>query len=127
MTVEDFTNKLYHYKAFVPKDKSKIYDGDTLKIDFKLGFNVEVKNEKCRMCRIDTPEINKKDQKESAIKSRDRLRELILGKNFFVQTIKDKRGKFGRVLVEIWLEKDGKMININDLMVTEGLAIYKDY
>lgn len=40
----------------------------------------------------------------------------------------DKKGKYGRYLGEIWLQKtETKFININDLIVKEGFAVYKDY
>jgi micrococcal nuclease len=45
-----------------------------------------------------------------------------------IETLKDKKGKYGRYLAEIWLEeKPGKFININDLIVKEGFAVYKKY
>jgi len=37
--------------------------------------------------------------------SRDYLREQILGKEVFIHTFKDRRGKYGRYLAEIWLEE----------------------
>lgn len=41
--------------------------------------------------------------------------------------MKDKKGKYGRYLAEIWLECEGKYINVNDLLVAKGYAVYKDY
>ena len=41
--------------------------------------------------------------------------------------MKDKKGKYGRYIVEIQVEIDGNMINVSDLMVSEGHAIYKEY
>jgi hypothetical protein len=50
------------------------------------------------------------------------------GKPVLVQTIKDKKGKYGRYLGEIWLENpSGDLVNMNDRMVDEGFAVYKDY
>jgi micrococcal nuclease len=61
------------------------------------------------------------------LKSRDFLRGQIAGKKIIIQTINDQKGKFGRYLAEIWLPVDaGDPININDLLVSEGFAIYKD-
>ena len=45
--------------------------------------------------------------------------ETIKAKRLFV----DKKGKFGRYLVELWL--DG--VNLNDELVRLGLAEYVDY
>ncbi len=50
----------------------------------------------------------------------DFLRSKIDGKELIIKTVKDKKGKYGRYLADIW-------ININDLMVAEGFAVYKDY
>ena len=44
-----------------------------------------------------------------------------------LQTIKDKQGKYGRYIAEIWIEKDGVWVNVNDLIVEKGFAVYKDY
>lgn len=55
--------------------------------------------------------------------SRDWLRERILGKEVLIQTIKDKKGKYGCYLAEIIFEG----VNINDERVSNGLAEYKDY
>jgi endonuclease YncB( thermonuclease family) len=53
---------------------------------------------------------------------------LILGKEIILGTIKDRREKYGRYLGEIWLTNEkGKTININDEMVKNGFAEYKEY
>ena len=52
----------------------------------------------------------------------------IEGKKVLIQTIKDRKEKFGRYLAEIWLEADdGSRVNINDLLVQQGHAIYQEY
>lgn len=115
--------KLYNYRAIVVS----VYDGDTCRADIDLGLGVWVKNEKIRLSRINAPEI-RGDNRKSGLKSRDYLRKLILGKNITIQTIKDKKGKYGRYLGEIWLKDDsGEYRNINDEMVNSGFAEYKSY
>ena len=113
---------LYHYKAKVVS----VYDGDTCRVDIDLGLNVWVKNEPIRLYRIDAPEI-RGDERQKGLLARDFLRQLILGKEIFLQTIKDKKGKYGRYLGEIWLRVDGEYKNINDLMVEKGHAVYKNF
>ncbi len=52
----------------------------------------------------------------------DFLRSKIDGKEIIIKTVKDKKGKYGRYLADIFLASgEGKWININDL------AVYKDY
>lgn len=42
-------------------------------------------------------------------------------------TVKDRRGKYGRYLAEIWIEKNGGWINVNDALVAAGHAVYQEY
>ena len=114
---------LYHYRAIV----KSVYDGDTCTIDIDLGLGAWIHGEKLRLYRINAPEV-RGVQRPEGLKSRDFLREQINGKEIIIQTIKDRKGKYGRYLGEIWLEGEGgALININDLLVQEGLAEYKDY
>jgi len=58
----------------------------------------------------------------------DTCTDLILDKEVYIQTIKDKKGKYGRYLGDIWLiNEDESLSNINDLMVSSGFAEYKEY
>jgi micrococcal nuclease len=116
-------NKLYFYKAKIVS----VYDGDTCRADIDLGLKIWVHNEKLRLSRIDAPEL-RGAQRSAGLASRDFLRQMILEKEVFIQTFKDKEGKYGRYLVEIWLKnKQGTWDNINDLIVQNGHAQYKDY
>jgi micrococcal nuclease len=40
---------------------------------------------------------------EEGLKSRDRLRELIMGKDIYKKTIKDRTEKYGRYLAEVYI------------------------
>ena len=114
---------LYHYKGII----KSVYDGDTCTVDIDLGLHIWARDEKLRLNRINAPEMTGTEKPEG-IKSRDFLRNKILGKEVTIQTIKDKEEKYGRYLAEIWLEeKKGEFTNINDLMVTEKFAVYKKY
>ncbi|MDF7825866.1 thermonuclease family protein [Pontiellaceae bacterium B12227] len=113
---------LYHYKALV----TGAYDGDTITVEIDVGLKTAIKGEKLRLHRINAPEM-RGDEKVAGKASRDWLRERILGKEILIQTIKDKKGKYGRYLAEIWLEENGEYVNINDELVTTGHAVYKDY
>ncbi len=114
---------LYHYKAKVVS----VYDGDTCTVDIDLGLHIWNKGEKIRLNRINAPEIRGKE-KIKGIKSRDYLKSIILEREIYIETIKDKKEKYGRYLGEIWLEDEkGKFININDVMVKNGFAKYQKY
>ena len=113
---------LYFYQATV----NSVYDGDTVKVDIDLGLKVIVKHESLRLNRINAPEV-RGDEREQGLMSRDYLRSRIDNKTVFLQTLKDKKGKYGRYLAEILLEENGELININDEMVEKGFAVYKEY
>jgi len=114
---------LYHYKAIV----TSVYDGDTCTVDIDLGLSAWIRGEKLRLNRINAPEL-RGDERAKGLLSRDFLRDKIHGKEITIETIKDRREKYGRYLAEIWLEeKKGKFININDLLVKEGFAKYQKY
>lgn len=105
--------ELYTYRAFV----MKVYDGDTITADVDLGWSVVIKKQTIRLIRINTPEV-RGETKQAGIRSRDALKEKILNKWVVLKTHKDKKGKFGRWLGEIWI--DG--ICINDWLLNEGYA-----
>ncbi len=110
--------KLYFYKAHVVS----VYDGDTCRVDIDLGLHVWVRDEKIRLARIDAPEI-RGEERQQGLASRDFLRQLILDRDIYLETIKDKKGKFGRYIGEIWVQdENGEYFNVNDRMVDEGFA-----
>ena len=101
---------------------TKIVDGDTVDVDIDLGFGIWQKNERVRIMGIDTPELRGSERLDG-LKAKQRLCELILGKQVAITTHKDKTGKYGRWLVTIWdLSNDGVWTNINDLLLSEGYA-----
>ncbi len=104
---------MYEYRAFV----RKVYDGDTVTVDIDLGFDVMLKSQKIRLLGINAPEV-RGSQRPEGLKSRDALREKIGSKWVSIKTQKDKKGKFGRWLGEIWIDDTC----INDWLLKEGHA-----
>ena len=117
-----------------PAVVTSVYDGDTFTADItlestvRLGFNltttvtVVVEGEKIRPYRINAPEV-RGSEREEGLRSRDYLRSLIDGGTVTLCTLNDARGKYGRLLAEVYLDD----VNINDLLVREGYARYEDY
>ena len=105
-----------------------ITDGDTITLDIDLGCNVHV-IERCRLFGIDAPESygvkKSSDEYKAGIISKEWLQDKIEGKEVIVRTYKDKKGKYGRYLVEIFLEEDSFM-SVNEAMVEKGLAVEYD-
>jgi len=108
---------LYYYSAKI----IKVYDADTVTAIVDCGFSIKLKI-RVRLHGINAPEVRGKERPEG-LKSRDYLRSLILNKNVIIETIKDKKGKYGRYIGTIHL--DGK--NINELLVENKYAVKKDY
>ncbi len=114
---------LYHYNAKI----IDVYDGDTCTVDIDLGLHNWIKGEKLRLNRINAPELRGVERPKGLL-SRDFLRSLILDEEVLIETIKDKKEKYGRYLAEIWLlDNKGKYININDEIVKKGFAKYQKY
>lgn len=112
---------MYTYKAKL----IRVIDGDTIDAEIDLGFSVYVK-QRIRLYGINTPDSRSKDLeiREKGISSKARLNE-ILTRDFIVETILNKRGKFGRILGVVFTsnEDDGTLTNINETLVKEGHAL----
>ena len=94
---------MYQYRAKIVK----IIDGDTVDVDIDLGFSVILSKQRIRLYGIDTPESRTRnlDEKKYGLLAKNFLKEFIgkAGNHLIVETCKDDRGKFGRIL--------GKLIN----------------
>ena len=108
---------MYEYSAEV----KKVYDGDTITVDFDLGFGIILRKQKIRLLGINTPEVRGESRDQGLI-SRDRLRERILGKTVTIKTSRDKKGKYGRWIGEVFIKDE----NINQWLLNEGLAAVYD-
>ncbi len=114
---------LYTYRAVV----RRVIDGDTIVADIDLGLHVWVHGEHLRLARINAPEI-KGAERPRGLAARDWLRRRIEGRTVLIRTLPrrdgtDRKGKYGRYLVEVF--QDG--VNLNDELVRQGLAVYRDY
>jgi len=103
----------YNYRAIV----KSVHDGDTFTADIDLGFGVWLKDQNIRMHGINAPEL-RGEFRSLALTSRDRLSELTINKEIILETIKDKKEKYGRWLGIVMV--DGK--NINQTLIEEGFA-----
>lgn len=110
---------MYTYKAKLVR----VIDGDTIDAEIDLGFNVLIR-QRIRLYGIDAPEARTRDleEKERGLAAKQRLTE-ILPKEFIVETILNKRGKFGRILGILHIKDATNNINVNDMLVEEGHAV----
>lgn len=120
--------KLYHYKARV----LRVVDGDTIDVQIDLGFGMTfaekpladpVKGTRIRLHGIDAPESRTRNltEKKKGLATKTWLTKRIEGTDVVLKTVKDGKGKYGRILGVVILR--GR--NVNKEMVRKGLA--KEY
>ena len=110
---------MYEYNAII----RRWVDGDTVDVTLDLGFDIWYNN-RVRLLGINTPESRTRDleEKERGLAAKDRVNVLCpVGSTITLKTTKDGRGKFGRILGEIFVP--GAVQSINQLLVEEGHAV----
>lgn len=111
---------LYNYEI---KAITNVIDGDTLVGTIAVGFyNMRIHEARLRLARIDAPEM-RGPERPQGIEARAFMGRAIAGKRLIVQHLVKQKDPFGRLIVEVWA--DG--VNLSDLMVREGHAVYEDY
>ena len=103
---------------------TRVVDGDTVDVNIDLGFDIH-HLARVRMMGIDTPESRTRNLEEKALglASKARLKELLKGQKIKIETSKEGKGKFGRVLADvIAIDKEGTEINCNQRLIEEGHA-----
>jgi len=107
--------ELYFYNAVV----DRVVDGDTIDVTIDLGFNVWIK-ERLRLYGLNTPETRTKDaeEKERGLKAKRYVENQVNSNQGKIQIQSLGKGKYGRVLAEIWVGKN----NINELLISNGHA-----
>ena len=111
---------MYTYKATV----DRVIDGDTVDLCVDLGFNMQIARERFRLYEIDAPESRTRDEEEKVYgkMAKHYLQELLpVGQQVFVETIMDKKGKFGRYLGKIFLPEVVR--SVNQMMVDDHHAV----
>ena len=99
----------------------RVIDGDTVDIDIDLGFGVWLRKQRIRMYGIDTPESRTRDleEKKYGLAAKEFLQKWTGAGELTIKTHKDAKGKFGRILGELWTFET----NINQKMVEEHHAV----
>lgn len=95
-----------------PVSLVKVVDGDTLDLEFDLGFSVKAQH-RVRLWGVDAPEIHS-HKKGTPERERGELCKQLVeswlneADALFVHTVKDKTGKFGRYLATVTREVGGE-------------------
>ena len=116
--ITDYSNiKKFSLNSYICDAKIiKVYDGDTVTAIFE--YKNELYKWSCRLLGIDTPEIKSKNENEKnlAIIARDALNNKIANKVVKLHCF--DFDKYGRILVEIYLDD----LHINQWLIDEKYA-----
>ena len=104
------------------KQREPVVDGDTIDVLCDLGYDVRIAL-RLRFMGIDTPESRTRRLQEKAmgLRSKAFLRDTLESADS-IEFESHDRGKYGRVLATVYVTKNGKRTNVNDLLVREGHA-----
>ena len=117
-TIMTWRKNMYEYKCKMVK----VVDGDTVDVDIDLGFGVWMRDQRIRLYGIDTPESRTSDDQEKVygLAAKDFVVKWTNAGDLTLKTFKDDRGKFGRILGEIWY---GGEQNVNQLLIDNHHAV----
>ena len=106
----------------------RVIDGDTVDVDIDLGFGVWMHKERVRLHGIDTPEGRTRDleEKKYGMIAKEQIKSFMpVGSMQTLVTVKDKAGKFGRILGKFLIhdKKTDAQMTINDWMIREHHAV----
>jgi len=110
---------MYEYKARLVR----VIDGGTIDADIDMGFQVHI-DQRVKLFGVNAPDPKSQDpdERQQGLASKNRLIE-ILPKEIIIQTMLNKRGKFGRILGIVMFQMEhGEIVNVNDLIISEGFA-----
>ena len=113
---------MYEYRCKVVK----VIDGDTVDVDIDLGFGVWMHKERVRLFGIDTPESRTRDleEKKYGLAAKKFLTNMLDDDGgIILKTHKDKTGKFGRILGELWRTTNYADQSINNYMIDKHHAV----
>ena len=111
----------------------RVVDGDTIDVTIDLGFDVCTR-QRVRLLGIDTPESRTSDaeEKKFGLLSKTKLKEWCLkavesdSDDIEIELRcpeRDSRGKFGRILAEVWICENGEWTNVNEWLCKNAYAV----
>lgn len=111
---------MYEYKGRI----TRIIDGDTLETSLSIGFHISHLI-RLRLAGVNTPEKYgvKKGSPEylAGVEASEFVEELLpVGSFVRVKTFKDKTGKYGRYIAEVYFQKDDQTYCLNDMLIAKG-------
>ena len=106
----------------------RVVDGDTVDVDIDLGFGMWMKKQRIRFYGIDTPESRTRDLEEKKyglIAKAFVEASLPVGSTRTLTTVKDKTGKYGRILgkFKAYDSYTDAWVNFNQLLIIKHHAV----
>lgn len=105
---------------FGPYPVVRVVDGDTAII------RIEGIEKRCRYISINTEESvadpSYKENTEIGRKASEYAKKLLTGKSVYIEYDVQTEDDYGRTLVYLYMEMDGKLVMINEYLVAEGIA-----
>lgn len=117
---------MYEYRATI----RRWVDGDTVDLDIDLGFGIVYANQRVRLFGIDAFESRTRDlqEKQKGLAAKDFVNRMApVGTQVILRSLKDEKGKFGRILGEIFIDTPKGQQNLNTLLTIEGHAVRYEY
>ena len=100
---------MYTYNATI----TNVVNGNTVDANIDLGFSVVLRQ------RVKLYGVEIIADKETEAK--EQLKDLLKG-DVVIETMLNKRGKYGRIMGKLFVQDDNKQIDINRHMVDKGFA-----
>lgn len=113
---------MYEYRCKL----RKVVDGDTVDIDIDLGFGVWLQDERVRLFGIDTPESRTRDleEKKYGLAAKAFVEKHLNDEWLILKTKEyDAKGKFGRILGELWRTSTLADKSLNDYLIDNFHAV----
>ena len=121
MALDTNPNWQYWYKAKI----INWVDADTVDMDLDLGLHIHVQ-ERFRLYGIDAWEVRGEERENGLMAKKACINRLPPGSEVVIETIRDKKGKYGRYLAKIYQgSREGE--TINEWLVKMGHAEEANY
>ena len=113
---------MYEYRVII----DRWVDGDTVDVDIDLGFGVWLKDQRVRLYGINAPESRTRDleEKKLGLAAKDFCKNFCKEGEYAKLVCKkyDSKGKFGRILGEIWSITNYADKSLNEYLLDKGHA-----
>lgn len=106
---------MYEYEGIV----RYVFNGDTLKVDIDLGFEVWLRSTIVRLKGVDAP-VEKEDLRY--LKAKELLINYVLGRTVIIKSYCSRSGKYKRWLVEIIFMLEGVNVSLNRKVLDSGFC-----